>query len=497
MSPRQGEIGRFNRADGFHGNKSKPIAGGSTGRKSEGRKAENIDLNLPPAAKKRRGKEHHKRHVIRKTVSTFMIMILLGGGYLFGKGYASILSVFKGGGGAAALTQNVDPSQLRGEGDGRVNILLLGRGGAGHDGADLTDTMIVASIDPVNKKAALLSIPRDLFVQPDGYGGMKINAVFATGQNAAAENEDPVDAGMNLLENTLEETIGIPIHYHVLVDFQGFKQAVDTVGGVTIDVPEELSVYEYYPESGYVLDVKAGMQSFDGERALAFSRSRKTSTRGDFDRSERQRLMMIALKDKVFSLGTFGNPLKINQLLNNFGNHVTSNLTTNEMLRIYEIAQELPNDNIASVGLADEPNSLVTTGNYEGLSIVLPRAGMYEFDDIKSYVRNTLRDGYLTDEDATVAVYNGTQITGLASRTADELKSFGYNISTIDNAPQKGQMDTVIVDLTNGQKKYTRNYLEKRFGVTAVNSMPTTTIDPGEAEFVIILGTNEQNRLDQ
>jgi len=492
----------FRRKDGFYGTKTTPLGAPSnrlTGRTRRTQEAEaTMNVELPDAPTKKRGQHRSKRFGFKKAMSTFVILFLVGGGFVFGKGYLSLLQLFGGGGGAAALNENVDPATLRGEGDGRVNILMLGRGGDGHEGADLTDTIIVASIDPVNKKAALLSIPRDLFVQPEGFGGMKINSVYAAGKNMASDGQNAEEEGIELLETTLEDSIGIPMHYRVLVDFEGFKEAVDAVDGVPIDVPEELAVYDYmhYGGAPYILDVESGQQDFDGLRALMFSRTRKTSPRGDFDRSERQRLVMVALKDKVFSLGTFSNPIKINQLLGSLGNRISSNLSTNEVRRLYEIIQEIPNNEIASVGLADKPNDFVTTDNINGLSVVVPKAGLYNFDDIKSYVRNALRDGFLSNEDATVGVYNATMIGGLAGRTAAELESFGYEVNAVADAPTKGQEQTILVDLSGGQKKYTKAYLEKRFNVTAVRSMPDTTIDPGDADFVILLGTNEESRLE-
>ena len=107
-----------------------------------------------------------------------------------------------------------------------------------------------------------------------------------------------------------------------------------------------------------------------------------------------------------------------------------------------------------------------------------------------------MKDGFLAHENAVVAVYNGTEIAGLASRTSDDLKSYGYNISTVADAPTKGIQKTVVVDLRNGEKKYTRKYLENRFGTLAVGQLPSDTkIVPGNADFVIILGQNEQTRL--
>lgn len=467
----------------------------------QGRAAGNADdskkLDTPKTERRTRQRDKRsKRQVMRKMMSTLLIVFLVGGGYAFGKGYLNILNVFRGGGNALALDENVHPSRLRGEGDGRVNVLLLGRGGDGHNGADLTDTIIVASIDPVNNKAALLGIPRDLYVQPEGYGAMKVNAVYSTGKNYnVREGEDPNDAGLRLLEKTLQDSLGIPIHYNATIDFEGFKQAVDTVGGVTVDVPEDLAVFDYmhYFGTPYTLDVDPGKQKFDGLRALMYSRTRAIGS--DFERSKRQRLMMIALKDRVFSLGTYGNPVKVNELLGDLGNSVTTNFTTEEIMRVYEIMQEVPSDQIASVGLADEPQRLVTTANFGGESVVIPTAGNLQFDDIRYFVRNTLRDGFLEKENASVDVYNGTLVTGLAGRTAEHLKSFGYNVGTVADAPTKGMQNTIVVDMTGGKKEYTKKYLENRFGVSAVNNLPGNDIDPGNADFVIILGTNEERRL--
>ncbi len=503
LRSRRGNIGAFRSTEGFGRFKSPSIA--TEERDKQRHRTDDVDdhvkLDLPPAKKRStlRGKNapKKKKHVLRKAVSSFMILFLVGGGYMFGKGYFSLLNVFRGGGSALALNDNLDPAKLKGEGDGRVNVLLLGRGGEGHEGADLTDTIIVASIDPINKKAALLSIPRDLYIKTADYGAMKINAAFATGKNYdAAPDETPDQAGLRFVESTIEDTIGIPIHYNVLVDFDGFKEAVDNVGGVTIDVPEDLAVTDYMHYYGpYTLDVDAGASEFDGLRALMFSRTRKTSARGDFDRSERQRLVMVALKDKVFSLGTFSNPVKVNQLLSTLGSHISSSFTTEEVLRVYEIMQEIPNSEIASVGLADEPNSFVTTDNIGGLSVVVPKAGLFNFDAIKNYVRNELRDGYLADENALIDVYNASFVTGLAGRTASELESFGYTVGKMDNAPTQGQAETVLVDLSGGSKKYTKAYLEKRFNVTAVTTIPDAQIVAGEADFVILLGQNEESRL--
>ncbi len=466
------------------------------------------EMQLPPAATKRG--QHKKRHPFKtfaKVFAVLLVIVVLMGGYLFGKGYLKARNIFKGGGNAPALNANVDPNKLNGEGDGRVNILLLGRGGEGHDGADLTDTILVASIDPVQHQASILSIPRDLWVANNKAGGgySKINEVYAdakmsvmSGKKTADIKQRAAAAGEAAIESTVEQSMGIPIHYYVLVDFAAFEQAINTVGGVDITVAANDSssivkeqMWDELTHKNYLLNVQPGVNHFDGQRALMYSRSRHTSARGDFDRSERQRKMIIALKNKILSAGTYGNPAKINELINAFGDHVSSNLSTNDLKRLYDLSKTIDSSKINSLGLADPPNNYVTTGtSTTGLSIVRPIAGLTDFSAIQNYVRNALRDSYLQKESANIAVYNGTTTSGLATTKATELKSFGYGVTTIANAPTQNYTKTIVVDMTNGQKKYTAHYLEQRFNTTVVTKMPNNTINPGTSDFVIILGND-------
>jgi polyisoprenyl-teichoic acid--peptidoglycan teichoic acid transferase len=422
-------------------------------------------------------------------------ILLLG---IFGYGY--LKNIFSGGGGAAALQENVDPSQLRGEGDGRVNVLLMGRAGEGGEAPDLTDTMIIVSIDPVNNEAGIVSIPRDLYVTvPDG-GAMKINQVFYTGKsqilNNSSEINDDVkkratENGYDLAKSTVEEVLGIPIHYRGMVDFTGFKKAIDTVGGLDVDVPKTVREQMLIDGQPYYLNVKKGEKHFDGHEALAYARSRYTSEKGDFDRSERQRLMIVALKDKILSADTFTNPAKVAQLLDNFGSHIQTDFSLSDTARLKEIFQQIDSNKISSIDLVNPPNDYLTTTIFGGLSVVLPKAGADNYNEIHSYIRNILRDGYLKNENANVMVLNGTDRVGLATEKADELKSYGYNIGTIDNAPNgRSYSRTILVDLTHGQKKYTKRYLEQRFGTIAVDSLPDNAIQSNSAEFVVILGSD-------
>lgn len=459
-----------------------------------------IDMTLPdqPKKKAKGWRRLIPKHRWSRITAVIIICLVLIFGFLFVKGYIKLRHIFRGGGNAIALNGDVDPNSLHGEGDGRVNILLLGRGGGNHDAPDLTDTILVASIDPINKKAGILSIPRDLWVQPEGMGAMKINAVFALTKYAAqAQGKSAAEAeseGFAALEKEVSTDIGIPIHYHVLVDFKAFEDAINTVGGVDINVDASGVVYEQLWDelagSNYTLDVREGQQHFDGQRALYYARSRHTSARGDFDRAERQRKLLLALKDKVLSAGTYSNPARISALISNFGDHVQTNMTIDEVLRLYDIVKDVDNGGVSSIGLVDPPDDFLANGFIDGQSVLLPKAGMGEYAAIQSFVRNKLKDGFITKEDPEIIVLNGTNVAGLAQKRADELKSYGYRVTKIADAPTKNYQHTVLVDMRSGQKKYTKRYLELRLGTTTVDQLPDG-IDPGTADFVIIIGQNE------
>ena len=474
-----------------------------------------FSLDIEDETKKRRwfrkkDKSAKKKSVRRRIVKGFavsLVAIVLAVGSIFAYGYVKTRQVFRGNGeGAAALQKNVDPDRLNGEGDGRINILLLGKGGPGHAAPDLTDTILLASIDPVQNEAALLSIPRDLYVKDSNGYSTKINAIYANAKQARASRGDDSKAtseaaevaGLKALKQTVGEVLGVPIHYYVMIDFKAFEDAINTVGGLTIDVQEPLYDWSVaWKLGGNPLVADSGLQTFDGKRALLYARSRKGSARGDFDRTQRQREIIVALQNKVLSAGTFSNPLKIIELLNTFGNNVRTDLNgIDEIKRLYEIGRDIGADRIVSVELADDP-VLVTTNFINNLSVVVPIEGLYQYGDIHSFVRNTLRDAFLKQEDARVAILNGSGTVGLATAKEKELKSYGYNVVLVETAPTTNYTKTKLIDLSLGINRYTKSYLEKRLGVSASflngDGLPTNEV----ADFVIILGSDEAIKTTQ
>jgi LCP family protein required for cell wall assembly len=462
-----------------------------------------IDMDLPGEASPLRFgtliKSRRFRRGASRGLAMAMVLAITMGGLLFSQSYLKLHNVFKGGTEtAAALQTDVKPELLKGEGRGRINILLLGRGGGAHDAPDLTDTLMVASIDPINHTSTLFSVPRDLWVNVPDQGVMKINAAWESGvykhlgkMTLGSSDPKAVKAGFGTIDQTINDVFGITIDYNLLVDFKAFQQAIDTVGGVNVNVPADLvdPTMAWENANNPVL-AKAGFQTFNGKQSLIYARSRETSS--DFARGERQRAILLALKSKVISAGTLSNPLKISGLISSFGNNVQTDLSLNNANRLYGILKGVSNNRVSSLGLADGANQYVTGGNINGQSVVLPKAGLFKYDEIQQYVRSQLKDPYIMKEKARIMILNGTPAAGLATAKAEELKSYGYNVVSVGNAPSTGWTATTLVDLTH-HNKYTKNYLEQRLSTMAANSLNDNSIPTKGADFAIIIGSNETN----
>jgi LCP family protein required for cell wall assembly len=488
--------------DGFH-----PAQGISRTDSAEAEEAHLLDepIVLDHIESRKRKQHFWQRHLkfkklIKRTAFAFMVVILAGGAYFGYKIYHTQKKVLAGGGKSVTVcNDNVDPSLLSREGDSRINILLLGIGGPGHDGPNLTDTIMLASIDPITDKAELLSIPRDLWVRIPAAGYSKINAAYQDGLDRSTSKTDAGQRadGLALLDKTLQPVLdGVNIQYHVLFDFSAFKQMVDALGGVTVNVPETL----YDPTIAWEnhwnpVIAKKGVRTFNGQQALLYARSRETSS--DFARGERQRLLISAIKEKAFSAGTFANPIKVSSLLDSLGNNVYTDFDSTNIKCLYKQLQTIPPSSIKSVDFVTPPNQLMTTGAepFGGVlaSVVEPLAGVGNYDDIHAFLHSQLPDGLIKKENASVAIYNATDTAGLAGGESTLLKSYGYNVIKADStAAVTNPVTTTIVDLSKGQDKYTLHYLENRFGVTAVDKLPSDAgvTPPVGVKFVIILGND-------
>jgi len=375
--------------------------------------------------------------------------------------------------------QQVEPAHLRGEGDGRINFLILGYAGGNHPGTYLTDTIIVASIDPYNKKCALLSIPRDLYVPlpTGGYG--KINAAYSLGKS----NEKEGLSGEEFVKKTVNFILDLPIHYYLSVNFEGFRQAIDLVGGV--DVYVEKDIYDpYFPDGkggNMVYQIKKGWHHFNGEEALQYARSRYTTS--DFDRARRQQKIILALKDKMTSLGLWSNPTKVAQLLNALASNVHTDLTAEEIVKTFELIKDLGEDEIATKVLDSSPQGLLYADRVNGAYVLKPRDPSWE--GIRALVHSIFIEPFLEKEQAEIIVENGAGVNGLAFKVANFLKARGYKVLSYRTAKSL-TATTKILDCSSGEKPYSLELLKKRFLQAQIVAC-SASVDK-EADFVITLG---------
>ncbi len=476
-------------------------AGTQTAIKSEERSDnvfENMEFTLPEYEAAERPKiPVRRRGGVRKTilrgVSVVVATVMLSGGVLAWQGYTKMNQVFHGQATVAALSERpVAPELLRGEGDGRINILLLGVGGAGHDGGDLTDTMMVLSVDPVNHTAAAISLPRDLWIKSPVTKGteyQKINAVFTTAKsaylakNSQATRKQLTEVGFQAVDQAVGTVLGVKVDYHVLADFKAFSQAIDTVEGITVDVKETLDDPMLAWENNNSTRVaNVGMQTMNGKQALLYARSRYTTS--DFARNERQRAIVVALKNKATTMRNISDPTRLTALMDAFSANMYSDLSPTGATRLLSIMRNVGNEKITSVSLVDKPSPLVAPVVVEGVSTVQPVAGPSNYADIQDYIRSKVHDGYLARE--TASVYIVAKTTEAGKQAMQHLRSYGYNVTSYVQGQVKLE-DSVVYDLSGGSAPYTKHYLEGRYSVLGPEKIPSDISVPVGTKFVIIL----------
>lgn len=323
---------------------------------------------------------------------------------------------------------------------GHTNILLAGVGGEGHEGKDLTDTLIIASINQNNKSVSFLSIPRDLYVE-SSLGGSRINRLYENGKLKWGSYE-----GLDFLRKTVENILEIPIHYSVRVDFEAFEKIIDSLDGVDIYVDEEINDPQYPDDKTFGFApffLAKGQQHLDGETALKYARSRKSSS--DFDRSKRQQKLLLALKEKAKNEGLFGRKSFLKRLYDSLEDHVETNMSMREMLSLTDTAVQMDSKQFSVATLNDEPifvgGFLYTPLRelYGGAFVLLPAGDNYT--SVKYFLQLVLY-GPSYWKDLPVAILNGTKENGIASNTKSILRRFGVNAKYAGNASAESLTET-------------------------------------------------------
>ena len=351
-------------------------------------------------------------------LSAFLTVSLLSGKNPFSKDYSDVVKMLP------SETPPITPLFK----NSSYNFLFLGYGGAGHDGGNLSDVVMLANLNPEKRQITIISIPRDLWVdvpvRSDIKEGHKINAAYAIGSDDKKFGmKEPQyrgeHGGGTMAKKVISEVTGLSINNYAGVDFESFKKIIDILGGVEVDVPVTFNDY-FYPikslenetcgfssvkiaevhakYSGFELEKQfkcryehlhfdKGINKMDGESALKFVRSRHSmEDGGDFARSRRQQRLILAVKEKLLSSSFFNNSEK---LYSEFGNLIKTDLDLANFKNFYTLINPPDDYKIKFISLSTE-NVLLSSKSLNGQYILIPKNGEGVWTGIHSYINQEL-----------------------------------------------------------------------------------------------------------
>lgn len=458
-----------------------------------------------PLGEEAMSKKRRLRGITKRGALVVLALFILSAGWLGWKVYRNTAKVF-GNNNPLHVLSAFKPVPLKGQDQGRVNILLAGNSSdaTDHGGASLIDSIMLVSVNTRENTAFMLSIPRDLWVNVPGAGYGKINTTGAV--EGFSENGFP-KGGIGALEKTLSTTLGIDIHYYSLVNYSAFKDAVNSVGGIDVNIQsaDKRGLYDpsFRPHEGGPLKLANGPNHLNGQIALNLARARGDPYNGvsgaygfpqsDFDRTNHQRMMMLALKDKAISAQVLSNPTKVGKLMDSVGNNVKTDFQLNELTSLFHLMKGVKTSNIQSLSLnnADGKNLLVNYTAPGGQSALAPALGPEDYSGIKAYLSKVMNSNKATQEGAKIVVLNGGEVVGLAREEGDYLGKKGLNVTEVTDAPAKAAT-TKIIDNAGGKMLETKKMLQKIYGANTTSD--AALAQQFGADYIVILGANQQSR---
>lgn len=455
------------------------------------------DMEEELKMEKKRVKKAKKHGSKKKKVIIILtaILLLLGGAgvvaYLWANGIIS--KVTDGNAGLFDFIAAKDVELKKGE-NGRTNILAFGTSGydmsgsegdGTHDGAQLTDSIMVISLDQETKDVAMVSLPRDLYVKKTCTATAKVNEVYWC---ANMKGNDEA-AGAKALEDKVSEILGVDFQYYVHLDWAALVDVVDALGGITVTLDETIK------DTWTQTFITAGEPvTLDGEGALGLARARHGTTGGDFTRGTSQQKILISLRDRFIEKG-----LSLTDamgLLNTVGDNVRMNFNADEIKTLVNMVEDFSEESIRQVPLTnvgDEHKNYVTTANINGISYVVPSLGVGNYTDIQKYIAKSFSSDAAAREEAKIMVLNGTGVAGKAAEEQKSLESAGFNVTKIGDAPEGKYKENYYIYDISGEKPATKASLEKRYDTEAkaADELPAGIKATGY-DFVIVLGKKEE-----
>ena len=390
---------------------------------------------------------------------------------------------------ALPLQSASGPTPVPWDGASRITMLVMGLDYRDWEAGEVprTDTMILLTVDPLTKTAGMLSIPRDMWVNIPGFDYGKINTAYYLGETYKLPGGGPA-----LAMKTVENFLGVPIDYYAQVDFMAFVKFIDEIGGLDINVLDEIRVSRIgSSEESYIL--REGVQNLDGMEALGYARSRYTSG-GDFDRAARQQQVIMAIREQIVTFDMLPTLIAKSPILyQELSSGIRTNLSLQQVIQLAVLGTQINAKQIKQIVIP--PDVVYESTSPDGLAILIPipdeirelRDKVFAISSPASPSTANVDPAELVKmEQARVTVVNGTQTGGLATRTSDYLRAQGINVVGESTADRVYEITTIII--YNG-KPYTINYLAQTMGVPT--SQIFNSYNPDAATDIdIIIGNN-------
>jgi LCP family protein required for cell wall assembly len=376
---------------------------------------------------------------------------------------------------------------LKNDQNKHTNILFLGVGGEGTEGGNLSDSIMIASINPENPSVSFLSLPRDLFI-PSAIGDRKVNEIYAAARYKKGDRK-----GLEIIKEALSDFTGIPIHYGVVINFKAFQEVVDALGGITTFIPETIED-PFYPDENYgyqTFIIRKGLQHLDGATALKYARSRKTSS--DYSRAQRQQELMLSIREKAESLNFFTDFEKLKDFFQIYRHYINTDIGLTEMIALSKIAIAIDYENAVTAVLNDDP---MNTGGYlytpakefyGGQFVLLPE----NLKETQLFMDLVLIHPEILLENAQISVLNGSKIGGKASKMSIRLRRLGFHVIDVGNYDSERPLfKSFIRDISGETKQKTKKFLKELFDAP-VESIPLDEMNQEDLiDLQLILGTN-------
>lgn len=376
---------------------------------------------------------------------------------------------------------------LKTDSNGRTNILAIGTGGYNmdgdegngvHDGAQLTDSIMLISFDQNTGDVAMISLPRDLKGPATCTSTGKINEVYwcnGGGGNASVEQEEKAATAVM---DAVGDILDVDIQYYAHLNWGSLASIVDLLGGITVTLDEDINDYNY-TEAVF----KAGIPyDIDGAQAVGLARARHGTAGGDFSRGNSQQKIIVGIKNKLLEKN-----LSITDMLglvSTLGDNLRTNFSVSEIKTLGHDLGTLDFDVMRHISLYPD---YMGSGMLNGISYVLPKAGAGNYNAIQKYIAKQLSSDPRDYEEPTIAIYNASDADGLAGEEKRKLEEKGYTITLIDNAPAGEYEKGTSVYVVNPEKAGTKRMLEEEYNYTpkSKDELPAS-IEP-KYDFVIIL----------